>query len=50
MKINLWTIKELKKELVKEQRRSEKMQEKLKDCFIDTESNHSGTALFWLYC
>jgi len=37
----LTRLKELKKELVKEQRRSEKMQEKLKDCFIDTESNHS---------
>ena len=42
-------VKDVKRQLILEKKKNEKLQEKMKECFIDTESNHSGWLLiFWI--
>ena len=43
-------VKDVKRQLIMEKKKNERLQEKMKECFIDTESNHSGwlVCVFWL--
>ena len=41
-------VKDVKRQLIMEKKKNERLQEKMKECFIDTESNHSGWLIGWL--
>ena len=41
-------VKDVKRQLIIEKKKNERLQEKMKECFIDTESNHSGWLIGWL--